>query len=63
MLDTYDKPSYPCLFTRFPYGEEINDEKLSRVAKAEEKLKELNDASAGRSKFYQNTRSESVESI
>lgn len=31
--------------------------------KAEEKLKELNDASAGRSKFYQNTRSESVESI
>lgn len=41
LLDTYDKPSYPCLFTRFPYGEEINDEKLSRVAKAEEKLKEM----------------------
>ena len=20
LLDTYDKPSYPCLFTRFPYG-------------------------------------------
>ena len=31
--------------------------------KAEEKLKELNDTSAGRSRFYQNTRSESVENV
>ena len=34
-LPTFDKPSYACLFTRFPYGEEITESKLKRVDKAE----------------------------
>ena len=44
-------------------NDKLVDELTKAREKAEEKLKELNDASAGRSKFYQNTRSESVESI
>ncbi|MCR5421457.1 MAG: ATP-dependent sacrificial sulfur transferase LarE [Lachnospiraceae bacterium] len=35
-LPTFDKPSYPCLLTRFPYGEEITEYKLCRVDKAEQ---------------------------
>jgi uncharacterized protein len=37
-LPTWDKPSQPCLSTRFPYGTEITREKLSRVERAEEFL-------------------------
>ena len=37
-LPTWDKPSQPCLSTRFPYGAEITREKLSRVGCAEEFL-------------------------
>jgi len=37
-LPTWDKPSFACLASRFPYGEEINPEKLKMVEKAEEYL-------------------------
>ncbi|AGA68684.1 TIGR00268 family protein [Desulfitobacterium dichloroeliminans LMG P-21439] len=40
-LSTWDKPSSPCLSSRFPYGEEITLEKLQRVERAESLLKEL----------------------
>lgn len=34
-LPTWDKPSSPCLASRFPYGEAITEEKLRRVEQAE----------------------------
>jgi uncharacterized protein len=37
-LPTWDKPPYPCLSTRFPYGTRITKEKLARVELAEEFL-------------------------
>ena len=37
-LSFWDKPSSPCLATRFPYGTTLNEEDLTRVAKAEEYL-------------------------
>ena len=37
-LDTWDKPSYACLASRFVYGELITEEKLAMVDKAEQKL-------------------------
>ncbi|MEE8392558.1 MAG: ATP-dependent sacrificial sulfur transferase LarE, partial [Anaerolineae bacterium] len=37
-LPTWDKPSQPCLSTRFPYGTRITTERLSRVERAEEFL-------------------------
>ena len=37
-LPTWDKPSYACLASRFPYGERIAAESIERVAKAEEFL-------------------------
>jgi uncharacterized protein len=40
-LPTWDKPSIACLASRFPYGEEINSEKLKMVEKAEEYLLNL----------------------
>ena len=40
-LPTWDKPSFPCLATRFPYGSEITKEKLLRVDQAEEFLAKL----------------------
>ena len=40
-LPTWDKPSYACLSTRFPYGETITAERLSMVEKAEEYLFKL----------------------
>jgi uncharacterized protein len=40
-LSTWDKPSSPCLSSRFPYGEEITIEKLQRVEKAEAYLRQL----------------------
>jgi hypothetical protein len=33
-LPTWDKPSFACLASRFPYGEEITGEKLSMVDRA-----------------------------
>jgi uncharacterized protein len=37
-LPTWDKPSFACLASRFPYGEEINPEGLRMVNEAEEFL-------------------------
>lgn len=37
-LPTWDKPSFACLSSRFPYGTEITKKKLSMVEKAEEIL-------------------------
>ena len=36
----WDKPSQPCLSSRFPYGEEITVEKLCRVGHAEQYLRD-----------------------
>lgn len=40
-LPTWDKPSFACLASRFPYGHRITREKLSRVARAEQLLRDL----------------------
>jgi len=37
-LSTWDKPSFACLASRFPYGEEITEEGLKRVNQAEDFL-------------------------
>ena len=37
-LSTWDKPSFACLASRFPYGEEITPEALRRVGEAEDYL-------------------------
>lgn len=41
-LPTFDKPSLACLASRFPYGQEINQKKLSMVEQAEAYLHTLN---------------------
>lgn len=40
-LPTWDKPSYACLSSRFPYGQTIELEAVARVGEAEEFLREL----------------------
>ncbi|GAE88628.1 ATP-dependent sacrificial sulfur transferase LarE [Acetivibrio straminisolvens] len=40
-LKTWNKPSFACLSSRFPYGERITEEKLKRVDKAEQFLIDL----------------------
>ncbi|MBN1865594.1 MAG: ATP-dependent sacrificial sulfur transferase LarE [Victivallales bacterium] len=35
-LRTWDKPSFACLASRFPFGEEITEEKLGMVERAEQ---------------------------
>jgi uncharacterized protein len=40
-LPTWDKPQLACLSSRFPYGVQITEERLERVAKAERGLKAL----------------------
>lgn len=40
-LPTWDKPSSPCLSSRFPYGTEINFERLNKIAACELLMKEL----------------------
>jgi uncharacterized protein len=40
-LSTWDKPSSPCLSSRFPYGTEITIDKLRKVGACELFLKEL----------------------
>lgn len=40
-LPTAQKPSYTCLASRFPYGEEITRPKLERVSRAETALHDL----------------------
>ncbi len=39
-LSTWDKPSFACLSSRFPYGETITEEKLKMVEAAESLLRE-----------------------
>jgi uncharacterized protein len=39
-LPTWDKPAFACLASRIPYGERIDREKLSRVERAEDRLRE-----------------------
>jgi uncharacterized protein len=40
-LPTWDKPSFACLSSRLPYGEEITVQKLSQIDKAEQFLLNL----------------------
>jgi len=40
-LTTWDKPSFACLSSRFPYGEEINALRLGMVDKAEQFLLDM----------------------
>jgi pyridinium-3,5-biscarboxylic acid mononucleotide sulfurtransferase len=40
-LPTWDKPSSPCLSSRFPYGTEINLERLEQIAACELLMKKL----------------------
>lgn len=40
-LDTWDKPSFACLASRFVYGEKITREKLKMVDKAEQLLLDM----------------------
>ena len=40
-LPTWNKQSFACLSSRFPYGEEINEKKLDMVDKAEQLLLDL----------------------
>lgn len=40
-LPTWNKPSYACLSSRFPYGERITREKLQMVGSAEDYLRSL----------------------
>lgn len=40
-LPTWDKPSFACLASRFPYGERISEEKLGMVERAEQLLLDL----------------------
>ncbi len=39
-LETAEKPSSPCLSSRFPYGTEITPERLDKVARAEQVLRD-----------------------
>ena len=40
-LPTWNKPSFACLASRFPYDEEITEERLARVERAEQYLLDL----------------------
>ena len=40
-LPTWNKPSFACLASRFPYGQEITSEKLQMIDKAEQYLLDL----------------------
>ena len=40
-LEEWDKPSFACLSSRFPYGEQITAEKLAKVEQAEQRLRDL----------------------
>ncbi len=40
-LPNWDKPSMACLASRFPYGEQITEDRLHRVARAENALRAM----------------------
>jgi uncharacterized protein len=52
-LPTYDKPSYACLSSRFPYYEEITEDKLKMIDEAERFLKRCG-FSQVRVRYYKN---------
>ena len=45
-LTTWDKPSFACLASRFPYGDRLTEQGLRTVGNAEKKLHELGFAQA-----------------
>lgn len=51
-LSVSDKPSMACLASRFPYGEEITEKKLQRIAEAERLIKELANLSVIRVRYH-----------
>lgn len=53
-LPTWDKPSFACLSTRFPYGEEITAEKLAMIEAAEQYLIDAGFAQV-RVRFHENS--------
>ncbi|MDR1210244.1 MAG: ATP-dependent sacrificial sulfur transferase LarE [Clostridiales bacterium] len=40
-LSTWDKPSFACLFSRFPHGERMTKEKLEMIGRSEQYLLDL----------------------
>ncbi|MBI5641946.1 MAG: ATP-dependent sacrificial sulfur transferase LarE [Deltaproteobacteria bacterium] len=40
-LSTWDKPSFACLSSRFPYGTQITEERLEKVSEGEDLLRDL----------------------
>ncbi len=40
-VETWDKPSFACLSSRFPYGDEINEDNLKNVGEGEQFLRGL----------------------
>ena len=50
-LETWNKPSYACLASRFPYGVKINKKRLKTVEKAENVLKNF-DVKQTRVRFH-----------
>lgn len=40
-LETWEKPSFACLSSRFPYGTKITEERLAKIEKCEEMLRNL----------------------
>ena len=40
-LDIWNKPAFTCLASRFPYGTKITEERLDRVDKAEDAIRNL----------------------
>ncbi|OGW31260.1 MAG: TIGR00268 family protein [Nitrospirae bacterium GWC2_42_7] len=40
-LDTWDKPSSPCLASRFPYGQKITEPALRQIEKAEDIIRDI----------------------
>lgn len=40
-LPTWDLPAYACLASRFPYGEQINRERLAQIEQAEEAIRTM----------------------
>ena len=40
-LPTYEKPSMACISSRFPYGQEITENKIHRITEAEKFIKKL----------------------
>lgn len=54
-LSTWDKPSYPCLATRIPYGSPITAEKLRQVDECEELLRNMSISRQVRVRHYGET--------